>query len=251
MGANSATTERDADHLMENNYRYTRQLAEWSVENGVRFLYASSGATYGDGDAGFSDELPIERLTPLNMYGYSKQLFDLQAKRSGLAGHIVGLKFFNVFGPNEYHKAGMVSHIFRGCQQIQQTGSIKLFRSYREGYADGEQKRDFIYVKDCVNTMWWLMCHPAINGLFNLGTGKARSWNDLAYALFAALKVSPQIEYTPMPDELQGKYQYFTEATMAKLAATGCPLPAYSLESAVLDYVRYYLHPGVRYLRSD
>lgn len=248
MGANSATTERDADHLMENNYRYTRHLAEWSVANNVRFIYASSAATYGDGDTGFSDETPIEELVPLNMYGYSKQLFDLQAKRTGLAEKIVGLKFFNVYGPNEYHKAGMVSHIFRGCQQIQQTGQIKLFKSYREGYADGAQQRDFVYVKDCVDVMWWLLTHPTTNGLFNLGTGKARSWNDLAHALFAALDIPPQIEYIPMPEELQGKYQYFTEATMAKLAATGCPLPSRSLEESVRDYVTNHLNPTVCYL---
>jgi ADP-L-glycero-D-manno-heptose 6-epimerase len=248
MGANSATTERDADHLMENNYRYTRFLAEWCVENNIRFLYASSAATYGDGEKGFSDELPIEQLVPLNMYGYSKQLLDLVAKRTGIADKIVGLKFFNVFGPNEYHKEGMVSHIYRGCHQIRETGAIKLFRSYREGYGDGEQKRDFIYVKDCVDVMWWLLQHPEVNGLFNLGTGKARSWNDLASALFAALGVERHIDYVPMPEELQGKYQYFTEAGMDKLAATGCPLPTHTLEAAVDDYVKGYLVPTERYL---
>ncbi|MDX1935281.1 MAG: ADP-glyceromanno-heptose 6-epimerase [Capsulimonadales bacterium] len=248
MGANSSTTERDADHLIENNYRYTQRLAEWAVERNFRFIYASSAATYGDGENGFSDEVPIETLMPLNMYGYSKQLFDLYAKRTGLAERIVGLKFFNVFGPNEYHKEGMVSHVYRGCQQILETGSIRLFRSYRDDYNDGDQKRDFIYVKDCADCLWWLLNHPSVNGLFNLGTGQARSWNDLAYGLFTALERPPRIEYIPMPEELQGRYQYFTEASMDKLAATGCPLPRYSLGEAIADYVRGYLYPTLRYL---
>jgi len=240
MGACSATTERDADYLMENNYRYTRELAEWAVGSGARFLYASSAATYGDGSQGFADdESALDSLRPLNMYGYSKQLFDQWAKQNGLLDRMVGLKFFNVFGPNEYHKGDMSSVLYKAYGQIRDTGHLKLFRSYRPEYGDGEQKRDFVYVKDVVEVMWWLLQNPGVNGLFNLGTGQARSWNDLAHAMFAAMDREPDIRYIEMPDALKGKYQYFTEATMEKLRSAGCPVTFRSLEDAARDYVTY------------
>lgn len=250
MGACSATTERDADYLMRNNYRYTDTLAEWSVRRDVRFLYASSAATYGDGERGFDDEIDIAHLAPLNMYGYSKQLFDLRAARTGLASHIVGLKFFNVFGPNEYHKADMTSVVFKAFHQITEDGAIRLFQSYRPEYGDGDQQRDFVYVKDCVEVMWWLLQHPEVNGLFNVGTGQARSWNDLARAIFAAMGREPSIEYIPMPPALQGKYQYFTQATTTKLQKVGCPVHFRPLEASVRDYVQGYLQHAPDYLSA-
>lgn len=247
LGACSATTERDADYLMENNYRYTRDLAEWAAGRGIRFLYASSAATYGDGDNGFADDdKRVPELRPLNMYGYSKQLFDLHALRTGLAAQTVGIKFFNVFGPNEYHKAKMRSVPLIAFEQIRDTGALKLFKSYRPDYGDGEQKRDFIYVKDCVNALWWLLNNKSVNGIFNLGTGTARTWNDLGKAVFAAMDREPNIEYIEMPDSLRNQYQYFTEAPMEKLRATGCPLPQFSLETAIDDYVRNYMVRGMR-----
>ena len=246
MGACSATTERDADYLMENNFHYTRDLAEWAATHGVRFLYASSAATYGDGEQGFGDEAArIPDLRPLNMYGYSKQLFDRYALRTGLIDHTVGIKFFNVFGPNEYHKQGMRSVPLTAAAQIRATGALNLFKSYRSDYADGEQKRDFIYVKDCVAALWYLLNHPEVNGVFNLGTGTARTWNDLGRAVFAALGIPPDLRYIEMPDGLRQQYQYFTEAPMDKLRATGCPLPTFTLEAAIDDYVGRYLTSGI------
>jgi ADP-L-glycero-D-manno-heptose 6-epimerase len=250
MGACSSTTERDANYLMENNTHFTHTLAEWAVPRGIRFLYASSAATYGDGEQGFSDEMESFRLRPLNMYGYSKLLFDIQAERTGSLQHMVGLKFFNVFGPNEYHKGDMASVVFKAFHQIHETGRVQLFRSYREEYGDGEQLRDFVYIKDCVDVRWWLLNHEEVNGLFNLGTGKARSWNDLIKAIYAALERPPQIEYIPMPDALRDRYQYFTQASMARLRKTGCPLHFHSLEDAVRDYVVNHLQAPSPYLSS-
>lgn len=247
LGACSATTERDADYLMENNYRYTRDLAEWAAGRGIRFIYASSAATYGDGESGFSDDdAQVPSLRPLNMYGYSKQLFDLHALRTGLATQTVGIKFFNVFGPNEYHKGKMRAVPVIAFEQIRDTGVLKLFKSYHPDYAHGEQKRDFIYVKDCVNALWWLLNNKSVNGIFNLGTGTARTWNDLGKAVFAAMDRETNIEYIEMPDSLRNQYQYFTEAPMEKLRATGCPLPQFTLETAIADYVQNYLAQGMR-----
>lgn len=249
LGACSATTERNADYLMENNYRYTRELAEWSAGRGVRFIYASSAATYGDGENGFDDDqTKIEELRPLNMYGYSKQLFDLHALRTGLINQTVGIKFFNVFGPNEYHKGDMRSVVVKAFTQISETGTLNLFQSHRPDYTDGDQKRDFVYVKDCVNALWWLLNNSRVNGVYNLGSGGARSWNDLGNAIFAAMGREPKIEYIPMPPALQGKYQYFTEAKMDKLGGTGCPVPSHTLEEAVRDYVQNYLAHDFRCL---
>jgi ADP-L-glycero-D-manno-heptose 6-epimerase len=242
MGANSATTERDADHLIANNYQYTQTLARWSAENGIRFVYASSAATYGDGSLGFSDDDAVTpTLRPLNMYGYSKQLFDLWALRNGFTHRTAGIKFFNVYGPNEYHKESMTSLIYKAYGQIKETGTLKLFRSDRPEYRDGEQMRDFVYVKDCVDVLTWLVQNPDVNGIYNLGSGRARTWRDLATAIFAAMDRSPNITYVDMPEALRGKYQYFTQAEMGKLRATGCPVDFPDLEARVDDYVRKYL----------
>lgn len=242
MGACSSTTERDADYLWHNNYVYTNLLAQWAIEHNVRFIYASSAATYGDGTKGFSDNhKTISELKPINMYGYSKQIFDLWVLRQKLESKVAGIKFFNVFGPNEYHKGDMSSVIFKAFHQIRETGKVKLFKSYKKDYKDGGQMRDFVYVKDCVNVMWWLFNNPKANGIFNLGTGKARTWNDLIKAVFTAMKKKTNIEYIAMPEALRNQYQYFTEAEMSKLKKAGCPVKFSSLEDSVRDYVTKYL----------
>lgn len=238
MGACSSTTERDADYLWHNNYVYTKLLAEWALNHRVRFIYASSAATYGDGTQGFSDDHKvIKNLRPINMYGYSKQILDLWVLRQKLENKIAGIKFFNVFGPNEYHKGDMASVIFKSFHQIRETGKVKLFKSYKKDYKDGGQMRDFVYIKDCVDAMWWLLNNPKSNGIFNLGTGKARTWNDLIKAVFTAMKKKTNIEYIAMPETLRNQYQYFTEARMSKLKKAGCPVEFSSLENSVRDYV--------------
>ncbi|MDO9586262.1 MAG: ADP-glyceromanno-heptose 6-epimerase [Syntrophales bacterium] len=249
MGACSSTTERDADYLMENNYRYTRRLAEWAMMHKVRFIYASSAATYGDGARGFSDEDAVTRtLEPINMYGYSKQLFDLWALKHGAEQKIAGVKFFNVFGPNEYHKEDMVSVVYKAFHQIRERGRVCLFKSYHTSFGDGAQMRDFIYVKDCVDVLWWLLNNHSANGIFNLGTGRARMWNDLIRAVFAAMGSEPEIEYIDMPPAVRDQYQYYTEAKMEKLKTAGCPVQFRSLEETVLDYVTDYLQKPDPYL---
>lgn len=251
MGAISATTERDADLLMRNNFEYTRDLALYSIRNSIRYLYASSAATYGDGDQGYSDEdSSTYTLRPLNMYGYSKHLFDLWALREKVTDKMVGLKFFNVFGPNEYHKDDMASVVYKAYNQINEKGSVKLFKSHRPDFADGGQSRDFVYVKDCIEVMYWLLKKPTVNGIFNVGTGKARSFKDLVTATFAAMNKPVNIEYIPMPEHLQGKYQYFTEANMTKLYRSRCPIKFKSLEENVADYVQNHLKKPVQYLES-
>jgi len=249
MGACSSTTERDADYLWNNNYLYTKTLAEWALKRGIRFIYASSAATYGDGTQGFSDDhSKIKELKPINMYGYSKQVFDLMVLRNSLEKKIAGIKFFNVFGPNEYHKGDMTSVIFKAFHQIKETGKVKLFKSYKKEYKDGGQLRDFVYIKDCVNAMWWLFNNPKSNGIFNLGTGNARTWNDLIKAVFSAMKKKTNIEYIEMPQALRNQYQYFTEAQMTKLRKSGCPVKFSSLEDSVRDYVVNYLQKADPYL---
>jgi len=242
MGACSSTTERNADYLMDNNYHYTCRLAEWALPKKIRFIYASSAATYGDGSRGFSDDsTTISTLRPMNMYGYSKQVFDLWVLRQQAETQVVGIKFFNVFGPNEYHKGDMRSVVHKAFEQIRDTGKVRLFKSYKSEYKDGGQMRDFVYVKDCVDVLWWIYEHSEINGIYNLGTGKARTWNDLARALFSAMEMKPKIEYFDMPPELRDQYQYLTEAKMDKLLAAGCPINFAPLEEAVKDYVVKYL----------
>ena len=242
LGACSSTTETDAEYLMRNNFGYARAVARFALAQGARFVVASSAATYGDGSAGFDDDPHgLDALKPLNMYGYSKHLFDLWARREGLLGELASLKFFNVYGPNEYHKGDMRSVVCKAFKQIRETGRLKLFRSYRPEYPDGGQQRDFLYVKDAVAVMLWLLDHPEVNGIFNVGAGVARTWNDLASAVFAAMDREPAVDYVDMPGTLRGKYQYFTEAKMARLRGAGYDTPFHSLEEGVADYVRGYL----------
>jgi ADP-L-glycero-D-manno-heptose 6-epimerase len=246
LGACSSTTETNETYLRENNYEYSRTLAEWALAAGVRFVYASSAATYGDGSAGMDDSDPhqLERLQPLNLYGQSKQWMDLHAWRQGWLDHIVGLKYFNVFGPNENHKGDMRSVVCKSYAEVLKTGAIQLFRSYRPQYRDGEQRRDFLYVKDAVDMTLHLAANLAANGIFNIGSGVARTWNELARALFAALGREPHIEYIDMPETIRDKYQYFTRADVRKLVASGYDSPITSLEDSVRDYVVNYLVPG-------
>ncbi len=242
LGACSSTTEKDADYLLHNNFKYTQALAEFALEKGARFIYASSAATYGDGSKGyFDDETKLNELQPLNMYGYSKHMFDLWAQREGIANEIVGLKYFNVYGPNEYHKGDMRSVVHKAFYQINETGKVKLFKSYKPEYKDGEQMRDFIYVKDAIDITLHFLENKNINGLFNAGTGKARSWIDLATALFNAMGLPVNIEFIEMPEQLKGKYQYFTEANISKLRDAGYEKPITTLENGVKDYVQNYL----------
>ena len=245
MGACSSTTETDASYLVRNNYECTKALASLAVDRGIRFLYASSAATYGDGSCGYSDdESGIERLRPLNMYGYSKQMFDLWAKRNGLLKQITGVKFTNIYGPNERHKGSMRSMVCRSYEQIRDTGKVRLFRSDRPDYADGEQKRDFLYVKDAADMVLFLLEDPRLCGLYNVGSGKAETWNDLAKAVFDAMGKPVNIEYIDMPDHLKGKYQYYTCADMSKMKAAGYPGKVRSLHDAIEDDVVRYLLPG-------
>jgi len=249
MGACSSTTERDADYLWENNYLYSRKVADWALRHNARFIYASSAATYGDGSSGFSDDHEIiSRLKPSNMYGYSKQVFDLWVLKNKLENKMAGIKFFNVYGPNEYHKGDMVSVIYKAFHQIQETGKVRLFKSYKKEYPDGGQMRDFIYVKDCANVMWWLLENPSVNGIYNLGTGRARTWNDLIAAVFSSMGRKTNIQYIEMPESLRNQYQYFTQAQMDKLKKTGCHVNFSSLEDSVRDYVTNYLQNADPYL---
>lgn len=242
LGACSETTECDADFLLENNYHYTRTICEWCLEHDTRFIYASSAATYGNGSKGYADrEEALRSLRPMNMYGYSKHMFDLWAMKHSLFYGIVGLKYFNVYGPYEDHKGAMRSMVSKSYDQIKEVGKVQLFKSYRPDYADGEQMRDFIYVKDAVAVTLYFLEHPQIAGLFNCGTGKARTWKDLVTAVFRALNLPPQIEFIEMPQLLRGHYQYFTQAPMDKLREAGYTDPFTPLEKAVLEYVTKYL----------
>jgi ADP-L-glycero-D-manno-heptose 6-epimerase len=242
MGANSSTTEKDADHLIKNNYEYTKTLAEYSLKNNVRFIYASSAATYGDGSLGFmDDESTFHTLRPLNMYGYSKSLFDLWAIRNNATDKITGIKYFNVYGPNEYHKGDMRSVVHKAFEQIRDHGKVKLFKSKNSSYKDGEQMRDFVYVKDAVDMTLFFLDKKNINGIFNVGAGKARTWNDLVKSIFTALNKELKIEYIDLPDHLSDKYQYFTEANMEKINKAGYNKPLTPLEDGVNDYVKNYL----------
>ena len=250
MGACSATTERDASYLIDNNFKYTCELAEFCIGAGIRFLYASSCATYGDGSRGYvDDESKIEELRPMNMYGYSKQLFDLRAKRRGYLKSITGCKFSNVYGPNERHKGNMRSVVCRAFEQITATGKLQLFKSYRPEYADGEQKRDFLYVKDAVRMVLNLFNSSRAAGLYNIGSGRAETWNALAGASFAALGRPVAIEYIEMPESLRDRYQYYTRAEMGKYHALGFSDEASSLKDAIADYMSY-MQTG-RYLGDE
>jgi len=247
LAACSATTERDSSYLVKNNFELTKDLAEWCLKNGARFTYASSAATYGDGTAGMEDgDEKIDRLRPLNAYGWSKQVFDQHAKRRGWLKDMVGLKYFNVFGPNEDHKGDMRSVVHKSFAQVLNEGVIRLFKSHRPDYPDGEQQRDFLYVKDAVAMTLHLATNRQASGLFNLGSGEAHSWNELARAIFAALGREPKIEYIEMPEALRGKYQYYTRADVSRLRGAGYSAAILRLEDSVADYVQNYLVPDKR-----
>ena len=239
MGACSSTTEQDFDFLYRNNFEFTKNLWKFCANERISFLYASSAATYGDGALGFDDEMDITALQPLNAYGYSKQLFDLWAqKQTETPSQYCGFKFFNVYGPNEYFKSSMASVVFHSFNTILETGEMGLFKSYREGYADGWQLRDFIYVKDICKVVLFMLEHPNVSGLFNLGTGTARSFYDLCSSTFHAMGRDTKINYVDMPETLRSKYQYYTQAKMDKLKHIGYQEPFYTLEAGITDYVQ-------------
>jgi ADP-L-glycero-D-manno-heptose 6-epimerase len=244
MGAISATTERDWNRLLDHNIRYSQLLWQWCSEHEVPFLYASSAATYGDGHAGYSDT-SIDNLRPLNAYGYSKHFFDQWALRQGAEGKApplwAGFKFFNVYGPNEYHKERMASVAYHSFNQFQMHGTVKLFKSDRAEVADGMQLRDFVYVKDAAAVLTWFLSGSSESGLYNIGTGQARTFKDLATAVMQSCGQAPDITWIDMPDDLKGKYQYYTQADMGKLRAAGYEQPFHTLEEGVRDYVQNYL----------
>jgi ADP-L-glycero-D-manno-heptose 6-epimerase len=248
LGACSSTTETNRAYLDDNNTAYSVEMAAWALATGARFIYASSAATYGDGSQGMDDHnLDLARLRPLNLYGDSKQRFDLHAQREGWLSCIVGLKYFNVFGPNEGHKGDMRSLVNKAYEQILADGKVRLFQSHRPDYRDGEQKRDFLYVKDAVEmTLHFAEGGAKAGGLFNLGSGQAKSWLELTSAIFAALGRPPAVEFIPMPEALRGKYQYFTQADISKLRASGFLRELTPLAEAVRDYVQNYLVPNKR-----
>jgi len=242
LGACSSTTEIDVGYLMRNNYEYTKRVARWAVEEGARCVYASSAATYGALESDLSDEADLETLRPLNAYAYSKHLFDLYAVRTGLDQRICGLKYFNVFGPNEDHKGEMRSIVLKAYEQIREHGSVRLFKSYRPEYRDGEQQRDFIYVKDAAEMTLHATESGAV-GLFNVGSGTPHTWLDLVRPIFPALEMPERIEFVDMPERLRGKYQYYTCARMNRLYQTGYDRALTPLADAVTDYVTNYLVP--------
>jgi ADP-L-glycero-D-manno-heptose 6-epimerase len=240
LGACSSTTLSDASYYIKNNYEYSKVLALWAFEIGVPFIYASSAATYGNGDNGYDDDISkIKSLSPLNMYGFSKHMFDLWLLNNNYLNKATGIKFFNVFGPNEYHKGDMRSVICKNYDAILYDGLIKLFKSYNPEYEDGQQRRDFVYIKDVVEIMYFLFRNPSKTGIFNIGTGKSRTWNDIAKSMFLAVGKKENIKYIDMPDNLKLKYQYFTEAKMDNLKNAGYTKPFMELEDSVKDYCCY------------
>lgn len=242
LGACSSTTETDAAFLMRNNYEYTKHLAHWAVEAGSRFVYASSAATYGALESGLRDDIELDSLRPLNMYAYSKHRFDLYARDHGLAEKITGVKYFNIFGPNEGHKGDMRSLVHKAFHQIRETGKVRLFKSHRPDYSDGEQQRDFLYVKDAVD-MTLHLGEVQASGLYNVGSGQAHTWLDLVRPIFSALQMQENIEFIDMPLSLRAKYQYCTVASMDRFKATGYDKQPTALRDAVTDYVLNYLIP--------
>lgn len=249
LGAISETTATDGDLVIETNFRFSMRLLDWCTANAVPLIYASSAATYGDGAEGFDDDasLPaLKKLRPMNLYGWSKQLFDLAvagraANGDPLPPQWAGLKFFNVFGPNEYHKGTMMSVLARRFDDVKAGRVVQLFKSHRDGIADGDQRRDFIYVDDVVRVILWLLATPAVSGLFNVGTGKARSFRELMLAAYAALGTRPNIDYVDMPEQIRGSYQYFTESKVDRLHRAGYNGGFTTLEDAVKSYVGDYL----------
>lgn len=251
LGACSSTTETNWDYLRTNNLDYSKTLCRAAIDGGARFLQASSAATYGDGAHGYKDDhATLDALTPLNLYARSKHEFDLWARDSGALARIAALKYFNVYGPNEWHKGDMRSMVCKGYEQIRDTGRVRLFRSDRPEFVDGGQRRDFLYVKDAVAMTLWLLDHPEHNGIFNIGTGVSTDWNRLMHAIFAAMGRPPAIDYIEMPAHIAKAYQYDTCADMSKLRAAGYAAPMTSVEDAVRDYVVHYLATGT-HLTAD
>jgi len=249
LGACTDTTETDMDYLLENNVNYSIYLCQWALEHDIRFVYASSAAVYGDGSLGFSDADDLTpKLRPLNKYGFSKWMFDMWLLENRLADKVAGLRYFNIFGPNEYHKGKMASVVFRSFPQAVKEGKIRLFESHRPDVAHGEQARDFVYIDEAVNSTLFLFNDPKVNGIFNAGTGRAHTFNELARGLFDGLEKHPVIEYFPMPEELRNRYQYFTRADMTRLRNAGYPEHEDRFKEYVARYVRDYLLPGCRYL---
>ncbi len=248
LGACSSTTERDMAYLVANNFEYTKLLAEWALRQEARFIYASSAATYGDGTAGMDDRSAnLAAFRPLNAYGYSKQMFDQHAQAAGYLQDIVGLKYFNIFGPNEEHKGDMRSVVSKAWRQIVDTGSVRLFKSYHPEYPDGGQQRDFLYVKDAVAMTLHLAESPRAHGLYNIGSGEARTWLELVTPIFQALGREPRIEFIEMPENIRAHYQYRTQADIGKLRESGYNRTVTPLDEAVIDYVTNYLVPGTRF----
>jgi len=248
LGACSDTTQADMDYLLENNVNFSIRLCQWALDNDVRFVYASSAATYGDGSLGFSDADDLTpRLRPLNKYGFSKWLFDMWVLQHGCRDHVAGLRYFNVFGPNEYHKSAMASVVFRTLPQAMDEGRVRLFESHRSDIAHGEQARDFIYIDEIIDITCFVLNTPQANGIFNAGTGRAHTFNELAQGLFDGLGTQPKIDYFPMPEELRGRYQYYTCADMSRLQQAGYTPGPDRFREYVGRYVRDYLVPGCRY----
>ena len=255
LGAISETTATDGDLVIETNFRLSSRLLDWCTANPTPFIYASSASTYGNGEQGFRDDqslAALRQLRPMNLYGWSKHLFDLVVAERAAGGKPLppqwaGLKFFNVFGPNEYHKGTMMSVLARKFDDVKAGRTVQLFKSHREGIADGDQRRDFIYVDDVVRVMIWLLATPAVSGIFNVGTGRARSFRDLMLATYAALGATPKIEYVDMPEQIRGSYQYFTESDVGRLCGAGYNGGFTGLEEAVGLYVKGFLDQTDRF----
>jgi ADP-L-glycero-D-manno-heptose 6-epimerase len=241
LGGCSSTIEKDETFLTNTNFNYTKYLATYALNKGIRFIYASSAATYGSGGDGFSDEVDLEILKPLNPYGHSKHKFDLWAQKQGVLDQIAGLKYFNVFGPGEYHKKEMQSMVRRGFLQVLDSGKIRLFKSHNPDYADGDQQRDFLYIKDAIEMTLFFLDNPKIGGIFNAGTGVVRTWNDLAANVFKAMGRNIEIEYVDMPPSIRDQFQYRTCAKVDKIRNAGYSHPITSLEDATMDYIQNYL----------
>lgn len=251
MGACSSTTELDADYLLDNNFQFTKTLAAIAANQGVRTIVASSAATYGAGEFGYSDDPALlGRLRPLNMYGFSKLLADDWAARNGLLDKFASLRFFNVYGPNEYHKDDMASMVFKAFHTLKNGGKLRLFRSHRPDYRDGEQSRDFVYVKDIVDVMWWLLENPQVNGILNVGAGRDETWNQLAAAVYSAMGLPPDIEFIDMPDAIRNQYQYYTKADMTRLRQAGYKGEFRPVGVGVKDYVVNHLAQTDPYINN-
>ncbi len=252
LGACSSTTERNFDFLLRNNYEYSKYLCDKELENNIRFIYASSAATYGDGSQGYEDdESKLDSLRPLNGYGYSKHMFDLWAKKSRVLDKIAGLKYFNVYGPNEYHKDDMRSVVNKSFHQVKETGKARLFKSANPEYKDGGQRRDFLYVKDAVDMTLFFWDNKIASGIYNIGTGEANSFNELIKPVFQSMNVKEDIEYFDMPEILKQKYQYYTQADITKLRSAGYINNITKIDDAVTDYVKNYLNTEDPYLSSQ